>query len=341
MKGSFLNKIGINLKQHFKKSLHKVKKNEIPNTEELLKISNVDNSINEVSNNLIREKVLTNVNQLVDISDENCFSASTILQNIGSIFDDTSVEVEKMEQMVTYSNDIKNNIENISNSSLKSLNTCKIFKNELDDGNDSMQKMTSQMDQLGKSITNLYDIIKNFMASSQSIETFIELINRITSQITLLSLNAAIEAAHAGEHGRGFSIVADEIKKLAEQSRNASKEISNVIKDIQMKALESSEKVDVVKNELNLETKILNDVQTKFKEMLIFMEDVINNSSSVSSDTKQILNICNNFLEFSNSIYEIVKNTHENCQCISGISSEQTILADEIKRLSNRIKELM
>jgi methyl-accepting chemotaxis protein len=185
-----------------------------------------------------------------------------------------------------------------------------------DDGIDAMQRINKQVHQFKNSVSEVTNDARNLQQLSDKIQSITEVINGVADQTNLLALNAAIEAARAGEHGRGFAVVADEVRTLATQTTIATKDIGNMLSEVQQQTENS------VKTMTTLETGV---------------DAVV----SISDDAGQTFsNIQSSTILFEDKICEITSVLNEHVNATAEISSAVVDISLQMDETGSRANEV-
>ncbi|OCX42574.1 hypothetical protein A7X81_04550 [Campylobacter ornithocola] len=223
------------------------------------------------------------------------------------VINEATLEIEKTQNLSTRSIIVENVSKSMSDSLQKELalintklnDTADIMHDVYDQANDisihssksakNAQVISDDLANLGENIGQIHTLIDTFSQQINSVSSFIGIIEDITEQTNLLALNAAIEAARAGEHGRGFAVVADEVRALAEKTQVAAKEISVMIKTL----IEQMGNIKDITNEAYGVAKNSNSSLEEFQKVFTGVDEkakiLLDEISKTSADTNKIL----------------------------------------------------
>jgi methyl-accepting chemotaxis protein len=197
---------------------------------------------------------------------------------------------------------------------------------ESEKGNIALKKTIDQMGSINETVQTSSSIIKDLGDRSSEIEKILAVISGISEQTNLLALNAAIEAARAGEHGKGFAVVADEVRKLAEESRRSAEQITHLIHDIQSSTANAVVSMDKCTTEVQTGLVLINDTGKSFEKILHSATDVSRQSVEVSAAVKQL---SSSVEQVAMGIFDISMKTEESS------SSSQTVAAGAEEQLAS------
>jgi len=203
---------------------------------------------------------------------------------------------------------------------------------EKEEGFEIIKVLVNKTEENNKALRIVYDAIVSNNESAEQIEKASSMIQNIADQTNLLALNAAIEAARAGDAGRGFSVVADEIRKLAEQSNNFTNDIKLVIGDLKSKSTDAVETMLQVKTIVELQTQSVSETENKFNGIAEAIEAVkkviekLNKSAQEMTDNKNIV------VELTQNLSAISEENAAGTQEASASMEEQAATVEEIAR---------
>lgn len=294
-----------------------------------------------MKDNLSLSEVLNENTTKIDESSNEMYEASK--QVATSIENISVVTQQQADSMVNISNNVNvlgDSIKEVSKTINVLNNLYSVLSTNAKSNNEGMQELLVDNSDLQKSIKDLSNDILDISASTNKINDFVNIIDDIANSINLISINASIEAVHAGEFGKGFAVVAKEINKLAENSKEATEIIKITTSDIHKKI---NRTVDILEQTRNVSIKESNSVKNTAESLKVIsdeimvmrsaIESIINSNNVVTSKKEEILYIVESSAA---SMEEIAAATEE----ITAITEEQFSSTEEIMNMAANLREL-
>ncbi|MGP4039010.1 methyl-accepting chemotaxis protein [Gracilibacillus sp. D59] len=197
-----------------------------------------------------------------------------------------------------------------------------------------IQIKTDQMDQsMQASVTELRYLEEKMKMMDQVVQT----IDQIAGQTNLLSLNAQVEAARAGEYGKGFGVVANEIRQLADQSKNAAQEISEMIASIQLQKSKVNSQIDQTRQQTHETKDLLHDSQQHFYFMSEVTEKIEQQSNNIVPLAETMTSRLKEVLTFILEMKQTTEQYVTNAESLVAVSEEMNATVEEVDQGLDRV----
>lgn len=268
--------------------------------------------------------------QMAAGADETSKAAEEIAMTISNLAQGAAVQTSSVEDGRKMIDTISQAIVGI-NKSLDNFSTVTVKSREaVEKGFAVVTKQQTAMQENKISSTAVVEKVNSLAAKSQAIGQIITVINAIAEQTNLLALNAAIEAARAGEQGRGFTVVAEEVRKLAEQSAGSTQEIVLLINEIQQGIEQTKEEVERSSKVVQAQESAVNDVEGLFAAIQSAVQNIVQETGSIYGATQELGAEIRETVQIINKIADIAENSAAATEESSAATQEQTAAMEEI-----------
>ncbi|HWR45458.1 methyl-accepting chemotaxis protein [Sporomusa sp.] len=207
-------------------------------------------------------------------------------------------------------------------------------------GSDQIGKAVTKMNEIEQDVNRATKMIHALGDKSRQIGQIVDVITGIAGQTNLLALNAAIEAARAGEQGRGFAVVADEVRKLAEQSESAAREIAGIIQAIQSETVETVNAIDKGGREVAAGVQVVESSGAAFKEIYAAIKNVRDEVIRIVALTEEQQRRSGQVEEAVHSIADSARLNAASAEQVAAASQQQNASVQEITAASSGLAHM-
>lgn len=270
---------------------------------------------------------IENIREMVKDIHRSSHETSSISEELSSTTQETTSSIEEVEASVT---DFSSVTEQLSQNSQSMADNAEEVNRLAHSGQEKMDESKTQMQEIIDSSREAGETIKGLARSSDEIHSIAEVISSVADQTNLLALNAAIEAARAGEHGQGFAVVAEEVRKLAEETKNSVSEIKEIISRLSQNTSSAVSVIDTNNEQISIGAETLQETGEFFAFIVEKVTAVALEVQSVASASQ----------ELSASGEEISAVTQEQSASMEEISSTAENLSKMAEDLTALVERL-
>ena len=280
-------------------------------------------------------KFSRDVSAIVEQTDVTTENAIHTVQQMAQAMEEQTISIQGINTSINVVNtgvkDMDGDVLLTTTSSDQTLQTVEKAKQDV-------KSLLCDMDELTRIFDDNAETVNRLSQRSNQIQVIIKAISDIAEQTNLLSLNAAIEAARAGEHGRGFSVVAEEIKKLSLQSAQSTKEVANILNEINLDTKSAVEKTLLSKEKIHNNKLSTTQVQRAFEEIASNNEHTVNSQENVTVHMQNLKVASNDIVQEVNNVSAI---SEQNAASIQEVLGQVEVMKDLITNTKVNYEEVM
>lgn len=277
--------------------------------------------------------------QLHEGAEQTVKAAGDVATSTHELASGTESQLQSIEETKRAVEEMAKGMQRIAESAGVINDTVSSVAAEAANGNQVVDKASVQMNAIKDNVHGSNEHLQRLLKQSNEIAQIVTVIAEIANQTNLLSLNASIEAARAGEYGRGFNVVAMEIRTLAEQSKQSAQNIAGIIEAVQKIVQQTADSIVQSEKEVDYGAELMADVSRTFHSIAGSMADVHAQVQETSASTEQISASVEQINATMDELAKISEMSSSGAQTVAAATEEQLATMDEMTNNSLLLTE--
>jgi len=278
--------------------------------------------------------------QLTSNADQSALATQQVATSISNVAFNMTKQGEQVNSSVDEINKMTEDITAFEKLSEQSSTAANNVADIAQDGRVAVAGAVSQMETIAASVTESAEVIRQLAARSEEISQISDTISAIAEQTNLLALNAAIEAARAGEHGRGFAVVADEVRKLAEGSALAASKIADLIRVIQNDTTKAVERMEQGTQDVQSGKSVVDKAGDSFSNIVQAVIGLTKNAEIILRAARSSSEKINKLVAVMDDLNKTSTAVSQEAESVSAATEQLSASMDEIAGASKNMSDM-
>lgn len=288
--------------------------------------------------NLVLENLQSMIGSIQQLTRELGTGATDLARAAKDNNDGVTRQTDSISMVATAINEMQSAIEEVAGNASRAAEITREAEEKGKNGARIIRSSSEQVHRLSTQISKAAEVIRKLSDDSDNITSVLDVIRGIAEQTNLLALNAAIEAARAGEQGRGFAVVADEVRTLAKRTGQSTEDIQKMITTLQAGVADIVSVMETGSKEASETEKLATDAESELKAILEAMANIADVNTSVASATEEQTQVVDEINRSITEINDLATEGANRSRDIDGISESLEGYARELESQTGRFR---